>query len=280
AYRPGLTAGEPPPGAADADGFVVTVAMTSLTGCSGEAFSSILKSLGYASTQRPGPAITVAIVPAAAMEPVTPKTAAKPAEAASEDAQAESAVAEAPVVAEAEPALASQPAASEEAPVETPAAVEEPATEAPASLAVEESAEARAEEAIATEAPEEPASEAAPAKAAPTEPESIEIWRPQRHVHAAPRPREAGAHRQAPGQGAEDKQQRPPRRDQRPGNAPGKEGRPAGKPRFEGRPPRDDARARRPAGFAAPERRERQPDPDSPFAKLAALKAELEKKGK
>ncbi|PPD02263.1 MAG: helicase, partial [Methylocystis sp.] len=43
AYRPGLTAGEPPPGAADADGFVVTVAMTSLTGCSGEAFSSILK---------------------------------------------------------------------------------------------------------------------------------------------------------------------------------------------------------------------------------------------
>ncbi|PPD09961.1 MAG: helicase, partial [Methylocystis sp.] len=42
AYRPGLTAGEPPPGAADADGFVVTVAMTSLTGCSGEAFSSIL----------------------------------------------------------------------------------------------------------------------------------------------------------------------------------------------------------------------------------------------
>ncbi|MBM3625889.1 MAG: helicase, partial [Alphaproteobacteria bacterium] len=65
AYRPGLTAGASPPGAADADGFVITVAMTSLTGCSGEAFSSILKSLGYASTQRPGPAITVALVPAA-----------------------------------------------------------------------------------------------------------------------------------------------------------------------------------------------------------------------
>jgi ATP-dependent RNA helicase SUPV3L1/SUV3 len=279
AYRPGLTAGEPPPGAADADGFVVTVAMTSLTGCSGEAFSSILKSLGYASTQRPGPAITVAIVPAAAMEPVTPKTAAKLAEAASEDIQAETA-AEAPAAAEAEPSVEPQPSASEEAPAEELAA-EGPTTEAPASVAVEAGAEAREEEATAAQAQEEPASEAAPAKAAPTEPDSIEIWRPQRHVHSGPRPREAGAHRQAHGQGAEDKQQqRPPRRDQRPGNAPGKEGRPAGKPRFEGRPPRDDARPRRPGGFAAPERRERQPDPDSPFAKLAALKAELEKKGK
>ncbi|MBI5012558.1 MAG: helicase, partial [Methylocystis sp.] len=149
-------------------------------------------------------------------------------------------------------------------------------------VAVEEGAEAREEEATATEAQEEPASEAAPAKAAPTEPDSIEIWRPQRHVHSAPRSREAGAHRQAHGQGAEDKQQqRPPRRDQRPpGNAPGKEGRPSGKPRIDGRPPRDDGRARRPGGFAAPERRERQPDPESPFAKRAALKAELEKKGK
>ena len=68
AYRPGVTAGEAPAGAADGEGFVVTVAMTSLTGCSGEAFSSILKSLGYASTQRPGPAITVALLPAAAIE--------------------------------------------------------------------------------------------------------------------------------------------------------------------------------------------------------------------
>ena len=51
--------------------------------------------------------------------------------------------------------------------------------------------------------------------------------------------------------------------------------------RTPGKPPRDDRRGPRPsAGFAAPERRERQPDPDSPFAKLAALKAEMEKKGK
>ncbi len=70
AYRPGVTPGEPPAGAADGDGFVVTVAMTSLAGCSGEAFAGILKSLGYASEQRPGPAITVALLPKASTEPV------------------------------------------------------------------------------------------------------------------------------------------------------------------------------------------------------------------
>ena len=46
AYRPGETIGEPPAGAADGDGFVATVAMTSLVGCAGEDFATILKSLG------------------------------------------------------------------------------------------------------------------------------------------------------------------------------------------------------------------------------------------
>ena len=64
AYRPGMTPGEPPPGAADGDGFVGTVAMTSLVGCAGEDFASILKSLGYVVESRPGPAITVPLVPA------------------------------------------------------------------------------------------------------------------------------------------------------------------------------------------------------------------------
>ncbi|MBS7705988.1 helicase [Chelatococcus asaccharovorans] len=63
-YRPGTTPGEPPPGAADGDGFVITVGMTSLAGCSGEDFSSILKSLGYVVDRRAGPAITVPLVPA------------------------------------------------------------------------------------------------------------------------------------------------------------------------------------------------------------------------
>ncbi|NBS35161.1 MAG: hypothetical protein EBS82_04865, partial [Methylocystaceae bacterium] len=54
------------------------------------------------------------------------------------------------------------------------------------------------------------------------------------------------------------------------------------KPAFEKRPPRG-AGNRTPGGSraftASPERRDRPPDPNSPFAKLAALKAELEKKG-
>jgi ATP-dependent RNA helicase SUPV3L1/SUV3 len=62
-YRPGQTAGDPPPGAADGDGFVVTVAMTSLAGCSGDSFASILRSLGYQMESRKGPAITVPLVP-------------------------------------------------------------------------------------------------------------------------------------------------------------------------------------------------------------------------
>ena len=59
AYRPGPNAGSPPPGAADGDGFVVTGAMTSLTGCSGEQFASVLRSLGFASHRVKGPALTL-----------------------------------------------------------------------------------------------------------------------------------------------------------------------------------------------------------------------------
>lgn len=44
---PSRVEGELPPGAAEKNGFRVTVEMTSLLGCAGEDFSSILKSLGY-----------------------------------------------------------------------------------------------------------------------------------------------------------------------------------------------------------------------------------------
>ncbi|UOM32781.1 helicase-related protein [Acuticoccus sp. I52.16.1] len=48
AWRPGPDAGDPPPGAVpQGGGFLVTVAMTSLLGCSGEDFAAILTSLGY-----------------------------------------------------------------------------------------------------------------------------------------------------------------------------------------------------------------------------------------
>src|SRR5207253_8039434 len=58
--RPALAwrAGSPgvkPAAAFDGSGFTVTVAMTSLNGCSGEEFASILRSLGYRMEQRPKP---------------------------------------------------------------------------------------------------------------------------------------------------------------------------------------------------------------------------------
>ncbi|HEX3494429.1 MAG TPA: helicase-related protein, partial [Methylocella sp.] len=72
-YRPGVSPGDPPPGAADGDGFVVTVAMTSLAGCSGDSFASILRALGYVPEHRKGPAITVALL--AAHGPLAPRVA-------------------------------------------------------------------------------------------------------------------------------------------------------------------------------------------------------------
>ncbi len=76
AYRPGTTPGMPPSGTADNDGFVTTVQMTSLAGCSGEDFASILKALGYVLDRRPGPAITVPLLPVAPVEPLKPIVAA------------------------------------------------------------------------------------------------------------------------------------------------------------------------------------------------------------
>ncbi|WP_128560529.1 helicase-related protein, partial [Methylobacterium crusticola] len=90
AYVPGTTPGEPPPGTADRDGFVPTVGMTSLVGCSGEDFASILKSLGYVSDRRAGPAITMPLVPAAPTVPVQPsaRTEEAPAPGAADEADA------------------------------------------------------------------------------------------------------------------------------------------------------------------------------------------------
>jgi ATP-dependent RNA helicase SUPV3L1/SUV3 len=69
--RPALAwrAGGPsakPPGAIEGFGFTVTVGMTSLAGCSGEDFASVLRSLGYRMEKRPKPAEP----PPASAEPV------------------------------------------------------------------------------------------------------------------------------------------------------------------------------------------------------------------
>src|SRR5258708_10253118 len=62
--------GQKPAGAFDGRGFVVTQAMTSLTGSAGEDFASILRALGYRRERRRGPPPKPVVVEAAAAEPV------------------------------------------------------------------------------------------------------------------------------------------------------------------------------------------------------------------
>ncbi len=265
-YRPGVTPGEAPAGTADGDAFIVTPAMTSLCGCAGEDFASILKSLGYVAEKRQGPAITVALIPAAATAP-----------------------------AESQPAETAAEAAT---PADAPAA-EAASAEAPAVGAAP--AEPVAETSIAEAAPEQAEAAAEAATDATAEPVLIEIWRQGRRQQGG-RPQHRRGDQRAKGprpEGAEGEQNRPPRPDRKPGDRPhwkkggDKPGEGGEKREFRGpRPPRpeggkrDDRGGNKRFGGGKPEFRqerpvrEKQPDPNSPFAKLLALKAELEgKKG-
>ncbi|HEY0909379.1 MAG TPA: helicase-related protein, partial [Bradyrhizobium sp.] len=111
--------GEKPAGAFDGRSFVVTQAMTSLTGSAGEDFASILRALGYRSEKRAPLPPKPAVVEAAAVEAAPAEAA--PAKAASEEpASVEEALLS--MVAASE-AAALEPAASEPV-VETAAAAE------------------------------------------------------------------------------------------------------------------------------------------------------------
>jgi len=148
-------------------------------------------------------------------------------------------------------------------------------------------------------------SERAAAEGADAAPQMIEVWTLQRHSASVPRRHEGGGRHTpraetqtkplarlagsvagepplAAGQEGGRAANNRPRADKggfRAGGKPGQGPRP--EQRADARGSRDDGRRNRPSGaFSPPEKRERQPDPDSPFAKLLALKAELEKKGK
>jgi ATP-dependent RNA helicase SUPV3L1/SUV3 len=197
--------GEKPTGAFDGRGFVVTQAMTSLTGSAGEDFASILRALGYRMDKRaplpPKPA------PEVVVETVSTET--PPVEASAEatsETPAEEVAAEVPVVSEPVslasllPNVTPVPVASEEPEAVVEAAVVEtmPAEAAildtPPEQQVSEATsatEAAAEPATASEAPSEgAAAEAVPAEAAaseaksetksdaPAEPVLVEVWRP------------------------------------------------------------------------------------------------------
>ena len=201
------SSGDKPAGAFDGRSFVVTQAMTSLTGSAGEDFASILRALGYRMERRP----PLAPKPVAAE---TPATEAAPAEAAADvteasaDAPAETAP-EAPVEAaevvdqqvtgHPTPSAALLPEVtpltiSEETPVVVEAQPEPAAeTEAPVEqMAAEQSAvEISPDATLGADASVETASEAAPA-----EPALVEVWRPGgRSEERRPRHERGGRHR-------------------------------------------------------------------------------------
>ncbi len=287
AYRPGLTQGTPPTGAADQDGFVVSGAMTSLVGCAGEDFASILRSLGYVSTKRPGPAITVPLAvapakPVAASEPpvdvnATAESGAETAEADSAPAPATDEPSSADTTASEVPAATDVAAAPEAADEPAPAMADAVTGDAPEAVAAEaptltqDEPDAHREpvpadlmsalqepgEASAETPPTGPAPDAVAAPAAPAEPELIEIWRPHRH-QGGRRPEQGN---RGPREGAAAPGERQPggRRGDRPNRGP----RPGG-PRRDGETQVQVAAAPAAAegGAPAPPRPEREPRRD------------------
>jgi ATP-dependent RNA helicase SUPV3L1/SUV3 len=325
--------GPKPDGVFDGRSFVVTGAMTSLTGASGEDFASILRSLGYRMDRKPKPpeATPSTAADVAASDGASALT--EPAPAITEVAQTEIA---APDDVQAAPAetlaidvtsrsLLSEPqfVTHETSPAQEPVA--DASAETTTAALVEPSPAAASDAAQ----PDTPA-EAKPAE----EPAFIEVWRPagrsERRPHRPRRPHRTPAQvgvasesgTPAPAEAPVEKvatsapdartpSSRRPRHER--GDQPDREKRKERHERQERRerqqraerqgerdhqrdrgprrerPRRDRGehvdRAEREQYYARPfggssDRRDKQPDPNSPFAKLAALKQQLEQGSK
>ena len=226
AWRENST-GEKPAGAFDGRSFVVTQAMTSLTGSAGEDFASVLRALGYRMDRRPP--LPPKPEPVAEVETVSAETppVEVTAEATSETPAAEVA-AELPDTGDAAPSVAllpevslapaaeAPPAAAEiEGEPEAVAAPAEPVAEVPAEtppqdeLVVEAAADTpvSGEAASAEAAPgsEAAAADGAAAPETPAEPELIEVWRPGgRSEERRPPRHDRNRHRRGQHAGAQD----------------------------------------------------------------------------
>ncbi|KRR29537.1 helicase-related protein [Bradyrhizobium retamae] len=193
--------GEKPAGAFDGRGFVVTQAMTSLTGSAGEDFASILRALGYRMDRRPQlapkPAPEAVVETVSAETPPVQASAETTAEMPAEEVAAEVPVSDEPArssasllpdvtpVAAEEPAAAAEAAPAETTPAEAAIADAPPEQEAPEAVSAAEAAaepETASEAPTEAEAPAEAASVEAPAAEAkpetPAEPALVEVWRP------------------------------------------------------------------------------------------------------
>jgi ATP-dependent RNA helicase SUPV3L1/SUV3 len=279
-WKPGL--GPRPDGAYDTGVFMVTPAMMSILGATADDMEEILKSLGYRAEPKPADEVKAkleALDEAArqAAEAKAAADAAKAADAANETAAGAPATEDGEAVA-AEPAMENADAAqevtgpaaaSEEAPAETRPEPQSPPPASPVEIAAE------ASQPDVGEAKPAPAAEEAEA------PKPVLLWRQarferhkggQRHHH---RQRGDAAAREPDGKGAPKRfnRDRPRQGDAAKGERFGKQGK---------RPDNRNGKGERPgrnAGFA-PKPREERPariDPDSPFAKLAALRDQLKK---
>jgi ATP-dependent RNA helicase SUPV3L1/SUV3 len=300
--------GPKPDGFFDGRSFLVSGAMTSLTGASGEDFASILRSLGYRMDRKPKPAPASATTETVAAPPDVAVVTMPAAEAPSGPVPVESAAAVSDL------SSRSLLPESEFVPAEAAPSVQEPVAE-PAR-------EATAAETVAAAPVESTPAEVKPAE----EPAFIEVWRPagrsERRPHRPRRPHrqkqaqvivtdgatappaegeataaplaDASAPARGPrrpprepteGAGREKRQERYERQ-QRMQKQGERSERQDGRPRSS-RPRRERSegvdRAERERYYAKPfgsGGRDKQPDPNSPFAKLAALKQQLEQSGK
>jgi ATP-dependent RNA helicase SUPV3L1/SUV3 len=305
AWREGAP-GPKPAAAFPGGGFTIVNGMTSLIGASGEDFASVLRSLGYRMERRPKPPEPApppveerAPGETAAVEVVAAPTTEDGIESAPPSQEAASAAEENELAAPAEPspapeAIDAEAVATEDASASAPAVEPQQSTADTSDAAAV--AEGTPEQMAAAPATADGASEQIPAAA---EPVLVEVWRPARaEGHRRPRERHR-QHRRPPRSeapaaaehaagepqtqnaevAAEQAIGATPRRPERP---PRHRRRPEGEQRRE-RPeaPRreQDRRPPRPVRFDRRER-EKQPDPNSPFAKLAGLKAQLEAEAK
>ncbi len=259
-WKPGT--GARPEGALDGNAFLVTPAMMSILGATAADMEEILKGLGYRGEPKPESEVKARIE---ALE--TAAAPAAPAEAPADDASA-------PV--------------SEETTESAPEAAPAPEGEATAEPAME-----AVSEPVADEVPEAVAAhETAPAE--PEEDKIVLLWRPgrpegrPRHQNRRPQrgreggqPREATGDQQQPAGRQRDQQQR----HARPRDGEERRERPKGGG-FKGKGPRPERCDRprkdeRPGGdkrnFTEQRAPRREADPDSPFAKLAALRDQLKK---
>ncbi|NEV79566.1 helicase, partial [Rhodopseudomonas sp. BR0C11] len=315
AWREGAP-GEKPAGAFDGRSFVVTQAMTSLTGSAGEDFASILKALGYRMERRP--ALPQAPKAAEAAAPASTEAASTTEMSAEDQAILAGAIAFEPSPADGEaaepaPSADEQPVAEQPVAEQSVAVAAEPVAEATNTETAEQPAadagEASATEATAAEAsPAAAGDEAAPA--AKAEPELVEVWRPggrsdehrprhdrnrhrNRPQHGAPAGATEGEAAEAKGDRGGGRGKGDFRRNRRDQEGEGGRREASG----EGRPPRERFKGRdkfqdkyqggpkggrdnqggshRQVHSSAPRERDRPMDPNSPFAKLAALKEQL-----